>query len=231
MKIRNIYLGKQIPVICTTLSVLCIAVTLISQIIPSTYLAFAFTFPVKYPWQLITHIFLQGIPTDLLPPELPYSSMEITAGHLGYNLLLIIPFGILVEKVIRSKKFLALNAGAWAANMTANLILGIVNTRAGGTIVAAGASGIAFTYMPVGIYILFVMGRKYGFGKLFRQVSFYLLMGIAVPTMVMTFMPNIAGVTGIPSMIIHMTAIAVGIVFAIAFKGSIKSYFDETNIK
>lgn len=231
MKIRNIYFGKRIPFFCIAMSVLCIAITLISQLIPFTFMAFAFTYPVNYPWQLITYIFLQGIPAELLPPDLPYSAMEITIGHLGYNLLLILPVGILVEKVISSKRFLVLNAGAWAANLTVNFILGIISTNLGGNIVASGASGIAFTYMPVGIYILFVMGRKCGFGKLFRQVSFYLLMGIAIPTMAIAVMPNVAGVTGIPSMVIHLTAIAVGIVFAIIFRGSIKSYFVETNIK
>ncbi len=231
MKIRNIYFGKRIPFFCIAISVLSIAITVISQRIPSTFMAFALTYPVKYPWQLITFIFLQGIPAELLPPELPYSAMEITIGHLGYNLLLILPVGILVEKVITSKRFLVLNAGAWAANLTANLILGIISTNLGGTIIASGASGIAFAYMPAGIYILFVMGKKYGFGKLFRQVSFYLLMGIAIPTMAIAVMPSVAGVTGVPSMVIHLTAITVGIGFAIVFKGRIKSYFDETDIQ
>ena len=86
MKIRNIYFGKRIPFFCIAVTVLCIAVTLISQLIPSTYGAFRFMYPVKYPWQVFTYIFLQGAPQELLPEGFQYSAMELTIGHLGYNL-------------------------------------------------------------------------------------------------------------------------------------------------
>lgn len=71
------------------------------------------------------------------------------------------------------------------------------------------------------------MGKKYGFGKLFRQVSFYLLMGIAIPTMVISLMPDIAGLAGIPSMIIHLIAIVMGIVCAVIFRGKIYEFTDS----
>ncbi len=226
MKIRNIYLDKKVPVISIAIALLCIIITLISQLVPSTYMAFTFTYPVKYPWQLITYIFLQGIPGELIPPDLPYSSMEITIGHLGYNLLLILPFGIFVEKVIGSKRFLALFTAAGTVNVIMNFIMGMIFTKDGDSFAVSGASGIAFSFMPAGILILLVMGKRYGFRKLFRQVSFYLLMGIAIPTMVIAVMPDIAGVAGIPSMIIHLTAIVMGMVFAVIFKGKTVSFFD-----
>ena len=40
MKIRNIYFKKGIPFFCLTIAALCIIVTLISQLIVSTYMAF-----------------------------------------------------------------------------------------------------------------------------------------------------------------------------------------------
>ena len=49
MKIRNIYFGKRIPFFCIAVTVLCIVVTLISQLIPSTFMSLCFTYPVKYP--------------------------------------------------------------------------------------------------------------------------------------------------------------------------------------
>ena len=217
--------------ISIAIALLCMIITLISQLVPSTYLAFTFSYPVKYPWQLLTYVFLQGIPGELLPPDFPYSSMELTIGHLGYNLLLILPFGILVEKVIGSKRFLALFASTWIVDVILDFIMGVIYTKDGDSFAVSGASGLAFSFMPVGIFILFVMGKKYGFGKLFRQVSFYLLMGIALPTAVISLIPNIAGVAGIPSMIIHLIALAIGVVFAFICKGKIACYFNNTNVK
>lgn len=231
MKIKNIYLNKKTPVISIAIALLCVIITLISQLVPSTYMAFTFSYPVKYPWQLLTYIFLQGIPVELLPPDFPYSAMELTIGHLGYNLMLILPFGILVEKVIGSKRFLGLFTSAWIVDVILNFIMGVICTKDGESFAVSGASGIAFSFMPVGVYILFILGKKFGFGKLFRQVSFYLLMGIALPTAVISLMPDVAGVAGVPSMIIHLIALAVGIVFAFICKGRIACFFNNTNVK
>ena len=228
MKIRNIYLGKGIPFFCIAVTLLCIIVTLISQLIPSTYFAFAF-FPLKYPWQIITWIFLHGAPQELLPPDSPYTAMQLTVGHLGYNLLLLLPFGILIEKILGTKKMLVLFAVSWVTDVIAMLIMGAINTyilKEGEMAGGAGASGLAFCFMPIGVYVLFVLGRKYGFGKLFKQVSFYFLMSIAVPTLIIALSPSVSGVTGIPSMIMHLLAIIIGIIFTIVFRKSINAYFD-----
>ena len=214
MKIRNIYFGKGIPAVCLAITVLCIIVTLISQFVPSTYMAFKFMYPIEYPWQIITYIFLQGVPQELIPPDYPYSAMELTIGHLGFNLLLLLPFGILVEKIIGTKKMLALFAASWVADVIAILIMGAIYTKDGEQFGVSGASGLAFCFMPIGVYALFVLGRKHGFGKLLKQLSFYLLMLIAVMTLLFAISPNIGGVTGIPSMIIHLLAIVIGVIFA-----------------
>ena len=227
MKIRNIYFGKRIPFFCIAVTVLCFVITLISQLIPSTFMSLCFTYPVKYPWQVITYIFLQGIPQDLMPEGLPYSSMELTIGHLGYNLLLILPFGILVEKIIGTKKMLILFTMAWATNMIVNLVLGVISTKLGGEIASSGASGIAFAFMPVGLYALFLLGNRFGYGKLFKQVSFYVLLGIAIPTIIISVSPNVAGVTGIPSMIVHLLALITGAVFTIVFRKTLQEFFDK----
>ena len=227
MKIRNIYFGKRIPFFCIAVTVLCIAVTLISQLIPSTYEAFRFMYPVQYPWQVISYIFLQGIPKELMPEELPYSAMELTIGHLGYNLLLVLPFGILVEKIIGTKKMLVLFAMTSVLDLIANLIMGAVYTKTGIVYGCSGASGMAFAFMPVGMYALFLLGNRFGYGKLFKQISFYVLLGIAVPTIIISVTPNIAGVTGIPSMVIHLLGLVIGTFFAIVFRKTLQDFFDK----
>lgn len=227
MKIRNIYLGKGIPFFCIAMTVLCIAVTLISQLIPSTYMAFRFVYPMKYPWQTVSYIFLQGIPGELLPANYPYSSMQLTIGHLGYNLLLVIPFGVLAEKIIGTKKMLILFGTACILDLIANLIMGAIYTKDGDMFSIAGASGIAFTFMPVGMYALFLLGKNSGFGKLFKQVSFYVLMGMAIPTVIISLTPRIGDVSGVPSMVIHLMGLIIGSVFAIVYRKSLQDYFDK----
>ena len=230
MKIRNIYLGKGIPFFSMTAALLCIIVTLISQLIPSTFMALRLMYPIEYPWQLVTYIFLQGIPKELIPPDFPYSAMDMTLGHLGYNLLLILPFGILVEKVTGTKKTLILFAASWVADVIASLIMGAVYTskylKDGEQFGVHGASGLAFCFMPVVLYILFVLGKRYGFGKLFTQISFYFLMGMSIPTLIIALSPNVKGVTGIPSMIIHLLGIIIGVIFAVVFRKTINEFFD-----
>ena len=224
MKIREIYLGKGIPIVSLTIALLCIVTTIISQLIPSTYLAFAFTYPVKYPWQVISYVFLQGISKELLPPDFSYSPMELAVGHLGFNLLLILPFGILNEKVLGSIKFLLLSVVAWITDIVCIFIIAM--NSGDDSFISAGASGLAFAYMPVGMYILFVLGKKYGFKNLFRQVSFYLLIPIAITTFIFAVSPSISGVTGIVSMIIHLLALVTGVAMTVIFRKTIKKYLE-----
>ena len=216
MKIRNIYFGKRIPFFCIAVTVLCIVVTLTSQLIPSTYGAFRFMYPVKYPWQVISYIFLQGAPQELLPEGFQYSAMELTIGHLGYNLLLILPFGILVEKITGTKKMLILFATTCIADLIANLIMGAIYTRDGADYGCAGASGMAFAFMPVGLYALFLLGSR-----------FDVLMSIAIPTIIISVTPDVAGVTGIPSMVIHLLGLVIGTFFAIVFRKTLQDFFDK----
>jgi uncharacterized membrane protein len=108
--------------------------------------------------------------------------------------------------------------------------MGAINTyilKEGEMAGGAGASGLAFCFMPIGVYVLFVLGRKYGFGKLFKQVSFYLLMSIAVPTLIIALSPSVQGVTGISSMVIHLLAIIIVVIFTIVFRKTINAYFDQ----
>lgn len=227
MKIRQVYLSKGSCIVSLMIAVLCIAITVIAQLIPSTYTAFAFTYPIKYPWQVITYLFLHGYTEDILPADFPYAAMQVTVGHLIYNLLLVIPFGILVEKVIGRMRFLILSVSARLVHMIFTLILFMVITPEGEANLAAGASGLAFSYMPIGMFIVFLLGKKYGFKQLFKQVSFYLLSPIAIMTLIIALSPNVKGVTGIWSMIMHILGILVGIIFSVVNRKRINDYFQR----
>lgn len=225
MKIKDIYLEKKFPLVSVTIAVLCLAITIISQLNPSTYITFAFTYPVKYPWQLISYVFLHGIATDLLPPDFPYDPMALAIGHVLFNLLLLLPFGILCEKILGSTKFFLLSLVAWIVDIACIFAIAIISND--DSFISAGASGLVFSYMPVGMYIIISLGKKFGFGKLFKQVTFYLLMPIAIFTFLFAVSPNVAGVTGVGSMILHLLALCVGVLMAVLFRKTIKGYYES----
>ena len=141
--------------------------------------------------------------------------------------MLILPFGILVEKITGTKKMLILFATTCIADLIANLIMGAIYTRDGADYGCAGASGMAFAFMPVGLYALFLLGSRFGYGKLFKQIAFYVLMSIAIPTIIISVTPNVAGVTGIPSMVIHLLGLVIGTTFAIVFRKTLQEFFDK----
>ena len=112
MKIKEVYLRKGIPAVSLTLGGLCVAVTALS-VLTSQSETFSFTYPVKYPWQLVTYVFQHHTSAEQLPLDYPASAMKLTIGHLTYNLLLFLPYGILAEKVIGSKRLLLVSSVAW----------------------------------------------------------------------------------------------------------------------
>ena len=216
MKIKDIYLKKGNCVVSVILAVLCITVTVVSMLLPDTYQAFAYAYPIQYPWQICSGIFLHG------SPEL---SMGGSIGHLLFNLLLVLPFGTMVEKILGSKKFLLMSIALWAVNAVTFYIIAMFITPQGETAYGAGISGIAFSYGIIGLYSLFALAKK-NFTLMFKQVSFYLLLNIIVAMIVMVN-PYVAGVY---SMIMHIVAIIWGAIYAIVYRKQISEFFNPSDM-
>ena len=212
MKIKDIYLKKGNYMVSVVIAAVCVIITIISMLIPSTYHAFAYAYPIRYPWQICSGIFLHG------SPELP---MVGSIGHLLFNLLLVIPFGIMIEKIIGSKKFAIMSITFWIVNAVTFYIIAMVVTPKGEIAYGAGISGIAFSYGIIGLYSLLVLAKK-NCKLIFKQVSFYLLMNIAVVMLIMVN-PYVAGIS---SMIIHVTAIVFGIGFAVLYQKAIGDFME-----
>lgn len=215
MKIKDIYSKKGNCTISVILAFLCVAVTSVSMLFPETYQNIAYAYPLKYPWQICSGIFLHG------SPELPIIG---SIGHLIFNLLLVIPFGIMVEKVIGTKKFALMSLVLWIINAISFFGIAIAITPAGETAYGAGISGIAFSYGIVGLYLLFVSAKN-NIKLLFKQVSFYFLVSIIIAMIIMVN-PHVAGTA---SMIMHIVAIIAGVVFAMIYRKTIKAFFRDYN--
>ena len=211
MKIKEIYCQKGNYIVSLTIAALCVLATLISVLFPDTYQAMECAYPIQYPWQIFSGIFLHGKPTFPL---------VATIGHLVFNLLLVLPFGIMIEKILGSKRFAAMSLAAWMVYTIAFFVIAMVETPAGETAYGAGISGIAFSYGMIGAYILFVLGKR-NRKLLLKQVSFYALMNIVVAMLVM-INPFVAGVS---SMIIHLIAVAFGVVYIMIYKKRIHNFF------
>lgn len=207
MKIKDIYLSKNKCVVSIVIAILCICVTTVSFIIPSTYTALAYSYPIKYPWQIISGLFLHG------SPEL---STIGCVGHLIFNLLLVLPFGIMIEKILGSKRFLIVSLILWVVNIATFYVLAITSTPAGETSYGAGISGVAFSYGVMGLYVLIRL-FIYTKVKIFKQVSFYLLLNIILIMLIM-INPIVAGVS---SMIIHIVAVVTGVIITLILRKSI----------
>lgn len=212
MKIREIYSKKGNYTVSLIIAILCITTTIIAILFPNMYETIAYRYPVEYPWQVCTGIFLHGAPN---------MSMAVCVGHLIFNLLLVIPFGIMIEKILGSKRFALMTLVLWIVNAITFYIIAFVITPEGETASAAGISGIAFSYGIIGLYLLYVLGKK-NFKRMFKQVSFYLLINIIIAMIIMVN-PYVAGV---PSMIIHIVAIVCGIIYAVFYRGAINEFFE-----
>lgn len=217
MKIKDIYQRKGNYIVSMCIAILCIAVTLISLLMPHTYQALAYAYPIKYPWQIATGIFLHGA------PNLPIAG---SIGHLIFNLLLVIPFGIMIEKILGSKRFAMMSLGLWVVNAITFYLIALTITPQGETAYGAGISGIAFSYGIIGLFSLFTLGKK-NFMLMFKQVSFYLLLNIIIAMIVMVN-PYVAGVS---SMIVHIVAILFGVIYAVIYQKVIGDFFNTDTIK
>ncbi|MBQ7344554.1 MAG: rhomboid family intramembrane serine protease [Oscillospiraceae bacterium] len=213
MKIKDIYRRKGNCFVSVMIGALCMAVTLVYMLFPDTYQALAYAYPIRYPWQICSGVFLHG------SPELPLAG---SIGHLVFNLLLILPFGIMAEKILGSKRFALMSMVLWVVNAITFFVIAMVVTPKGETAYGAGISGVAFSYGIIGLYVLWVLGKK-DHKRLFKQVSFYLLINIVVAMIVMVN-PYVAGVS---SMIIHIVAIVFGIVFAAFYRKEIGAFLQD----
>ncbi len=216
MRIRDIYLRKGNFFVSLVMAAICVVVTIVSFVVPDTYNIFASTYPIQYPWQILSGMFLHGDPT---------LTAAVNIGHLIFNLLLVLSFGLMIEKILGSKKFALLTIGLWLVYIATFNIIAVITTPEGEKAYGAGISGVAFAYGIMGLYSLFLLAKK-SLKRMFKQVSFYLLMNNIIAMLVMVN-PFVAGVS---SMIVHIVAIIAGIIGIAFFRKTINNFLDSENI-
>jgi len=132
------------PFISLSIAYSCILASLIVYFRPEYYDILGGGDPVFYPWQYLTNYLQHG--TSLDPPALMDPLF-----HLVLNLLIILLFGCLAERVLGAIRFLAFVGSSLALTLLLRLIFGIWDN---------GISPIALSFAPAVFLILLYSIRK-----------------------------------------------------------------------
>lgn len=208
MKIKDLF--KNIKVKCyitILLSLSCIIMTAITINSTQNYNLFSFCYPAENVFHYVTGIFIHGIPEML----------NMSISHLIFNLVMLIFWGVLVEKTLGNSKFCIITLSAWFLNSLAIQISGVMITPEGESIRGAGISLICYMYATIGIYILF---RIFKSDKklIFKQFFTYVYLNLIIALLSM-FNPFVAGMA---SFLIHLLGVIIGISFIFIYKNKIK---------
>lgn len=209
MKIASLYKkNRGVPWISLSITLYCFAITGIAIIRPEMYESLAWSKYPKYIWQYCSGAFLHGTG----------ESVSMAVMHLLANVLMFVPYAIMIEKMLGHKKFGVVFLCSWLGVSAAFQVYVWMFVPNGEPAYGAGLSGISYAMIAIGVFILFrlFLQDKRGF---FRQPLAYLFVGGLLGELLM-LMPNVAGVA---LMIIHITGIIIGLIMVIVFRISICS--------
>lgn len=208
MKIKNLYTAnRHFPILSVIVAAICCLITVTVLIKPEWYPVLAWKYPADNIWQCFGGVFLHGTSGG---------SAAMAAAHLSANLLMFLPFSIMIEKSIGHAKFGFAFLISWLSAALAFMILAAAFSS-GKDAYGAGLSGVSYSMITIGCAILiriFLMDKK----RFFRQPLAYVFLGGMVCELAM-LNPYIAG---IGSFILHLSGIFVGLILSIAFGKAIK---------
>ncbi len=207
MKLKNIFVkSKGNAFVSLTLAITCVIVILMTLSSESVYNMFSTCYPADFWWQYASGMFVHGT------PQLGNLGSIL---HLGFNLLMIIPFGLLCEKVIGSNKFSLATLSFWILQSVGILAAVAAMTPEGEKARAAGISGLGFMYLTIGTYILFLI-MKHNKKAFFKQVLTYVYLNIIIDALIM------AGIAGLASLVVHLFGVLCGVAVILIFKTKIR---------
>lgn len=202
MKLKDIFSkSKGNNKVSLLIGVTCLITIMMTLNDALKYNMFSLCYPAEYPWQYFSGIFVHG--TSQFPAM-------ASIAHLVFNLMLVLPFGILIEKSIGSNRFSIVTFASWMIQAIAFYVIASIITPENETARGAGISGIAFMYGTIGAYVLFQL-FKINKRIFFRQVLTYIYLNILIAMLAM-LNPFVAGVS---SFIVHLIGVVVGILFVV----------------
>lgn len=184
--------NKKFPIVICAMTVLCLFISIPTYFYPELYSIFALWTQPKHLWQYITFIFEHGVE--------PRWFLWL---HLGMNLMGLLPFGILVEKMFGSKKTIAVFGVEWIVTIALFQIL-----RNGQYTSMAGISSIGYAYATIAFAYFIKIWRIERKKMWFQPLTYFYIFEIfGMITMLNPLM------TGWVSLWIHLSGICVGGLF------------------
>lgn len=203
MKIKDLFSRKRpFPYLTAVIVCICFIVTTIAVIFPAAFPILAWKCPADHFWQYFSGVFLHGTNT----------SASMAYIHLTANLLMFAPYAVMAEKALGHLKFGIVFAASWLGGSIAFRAVALLFSK-GEPSLGAGLSGIAFTFIVVGVSILY---RVFKLDKkaFFRQpLAYFFLFGLIGELAVLN--PYIAGMG---SFILHTCGVLVGLLMAVLFR-------------
>ena len=195
--------SRKFPLVTFTVAALCIIVTLSAIFEPRLFDIFSCWLHPQYIWQYVSGAFLHG--------GEGYGTAFCLA-HLCANLLMFVPYSIIIENLLGRKRTGIIFLIAWLGfSLSVHFIALAVS--GGEPAQGAGLSGISYCFTTIGCYILFKLMRADR--KLFRKqpLAFIFLFGLLGELLMLN--PFIAGVG---SLLIHISGILIGLLCILLFR-------------
>lgn len=207
MKLRNIFVkSKGNLTVSLTLAATCIMVIFMTLSSESVYNMFTTCYPADFWWQYTSGMFVHGM------PQLGALGSIL---HLGFNLLMIVPFGMLCEKIIGSNRLSFATIPFCILQAVVIFSVAAYITPEGEKARAAGISGLGYMYLTIGTYILFLI-MKHNKKAFFKQVLTYVYLNIIIDALI------VAGIAGVSSLAVHMLGVVCGVAVIVIFRKKIR---------
>lgn len=208
MKLTSLFKRKNTPWVVYIVCFISIVLSVLVFIKPELFDTLAMWTKPEHFWQYISGIFVHGAK--------PRWFLWV---HLGMNMLGLIPFGIIVEKALGSKKSLYLFAAEWAVTAVLFQII-----HYGSHSSAAGISSIEYAYATAAIPFVWHVFRVEG-KRIFKQpLTYYFIFEY------FGMLSLLNPMMGMASLLLHTSGIVVGIMFLLFNKKSIAAWKSSASL-
>lgn len=200
MSLNEIFKKKKFPIFTCVLVLLCIAVAIAEYKIPWLYSYGALWTDKRRAWQYVSFLFTHG-----------NESSGVLFVHLGMNLLGLIPFGILCEKVLGTMRTISIFVVQWCVTVGLFLLIGKDTS-------IAGISTVVYAYAAIA-FACFIKVAKHSKRVIWKNLLTYYFM-IEFIGIISTLNPITMSGLGI---CLHTSGFVVGGIFAIVYHKKIKN--------
>lgn len=221
MNLVDLYKNKKygFPIVSFIFAITCLIVSIPTYFDNSLVYLFAIHSKPTFFWQYFSGFFehtIYNICTGNLAPWFIFV-------HLGFNMAILLIFGIIIEKNIGSKQMFYISFISAIINIISFMFITNIILKTG-NVCSAGASSIVYSYAPIAIYLILKTLKA---NKNYNQILTYIyILVLFVMYGVITFLSSFLGST-----IWHLIATIVGILYLTIFKKEINKNFTTSNVQ